>query len=202
MRVGVGVYQAGAGVRLHPRRRRLAGGDGGRAGVQGGALTRDVGPFGGVGAFRHHHVARDAPRTRGQGQRGAMVAGRMRDHAAGRRRFVQRPYGVARAAELEGARPLQRLGLEMQLAAGQRIQCARAQDGRGVRMGCDTGGGGKDVVVGGQGHRHAERLTHRRGSPPAEAGPHGQDANGRRPDGLSTDSMHRADAAYRIPGGS
>src|SRR3546814_5667599 len=64
----------------------------------------------------------------------------MGDHAACGGRVVQRPHRVAGTAELERARALQRLGLEVQRAARDGVDAARTQHRRGVRMRRDTRG--------------------------------------------------------------
>src|SRR3546814_1626071 len=69
----------------------------------------------------------------------------MGDHAACGGRVVQRPHRVAGTAELERARALQRLGLEVQRAARDGVDAARTQHRRGVRMRRDARGGGEDV---------------------------------------------------------
>src|SRR3546814_5668287 len=74
-----------------------------------------------------------------------MVAGRMGDHAACGGRVVQRPHRVAGTAELERARTLQRLGLEVQRAARDGVDAARTQHRRGVRRRRDARRGGEDV---------------------------------------------------------
>src|SRR3546814_5202780 len=55
-------------------------------------------------------------------------------HTARRGGHVQREHRVAGAAELEGADALQVFALEMQAAAGQRVQRARAQHRRDMRQ--------------------------------------------------------------------
>ena len=62
----------------------------------------------------------------------------------------QRPHRIAGAAELERADALQVLGLEGDATAGERVQRARAQHRRDVRMRRDARGGGQDVGKGGQ----------------------------------------------------
>jgi hypothetical protein len=82
------------------------------------------------------------------------------DHSIAGVGLRQRPDRIAGAAELERAAALQRFGLEMQLAAGQRVQRARTQHRGDVGVGCDARGGGQDIVEGRQGQEHRKRLTH------------------------------------------
>ena len=138
------------GVALHLRRLRLARRYGRRATMQGGAVTADRGELGFDRALGHDDVAGDATGARGQRQRAAMVAGGMGDHATRGAGVVQRPDGVARAAELERTGALQRFALEVQFAAGQRVQVARTQHRGDVGMRGDPGGGGKNVPEAGQ----------------------------------------------------
>jgi hypothetical protein len=143
------VHQAGAGVGDDAGGRGLARGLVGGTAVHVGAIGFDRGELHGVGAFGHHHVCRDAAFAGGQGQRRAVVAGGMRDDAAGGGIGVERLHGIAGAAELEGADALQVFALEMQLRAGQRVERARAQHGGVVGMRGDARGGGQHVVEGG-----------------------------------------------------
>ena len=162
------MHEHRAGVALHVGARGLARGDGRRAVVQGGAVGFDRGELGRHRAFGHDDVAGDAARARRQRQRRAVVAGGMRDHAARGLVVGQRPHRVARAAELEGARALQVLGLEVQIGAPTSASIARERS-TGVACACgrDARGGGEDVaegrqVLGGRihgGNANAVRVT-------------------------------------------
>ena len=86
----------------------------------------------------------------GSRQRGAVVAGRMREHAAPRLLLVERPHGVAGAAHLEGADPLQVLALEEERRPRRAVEARRGDDRRAPHEGRDARRGGLDVSVGGQ----------------------------------------------------
>ncbi len=126
-------------------------------------LALDRGDLGRNRALRYHHVASDAAGARGQRQRSAMVTRGMGDHAARGLLRVQRPHRVARAPELERAHPLQMLGLERQLRAGQLIQHTRLQHGGHQRMRRDPRRGGQHVAEVRKMSGHARRLTQQAG---------------------------------------
>ncbi len=113
-------------------------------------MAGNVGQLGRDRAFRHHHVARNAAGARRQRQRGAVVAGRMGNHAGTGAIGIQRPHRVAGAAEFECAAALQVLGLEGQLRAGQRIERARAQHRGHAGVRRDPRSGSQDIVGTGQ----------------------------------------------------
>src|SRR5690606_35502573 len=158
-RIGIGMDQARAGGGDHLRAGRLARGDARRAAVQHGAVPGDRGQLGAHRVGRCHHVAGDAAGGCGQRQRRAVVARGVRGHAVRGRRVGQLPDGIAGAAELERAAALQVLGLERQLAAGDRVQAGRAQQRRGAGMRDDPGRGGQDIVEIGHGGGHGSRLA-------------------------------------------
>ena len=117
-----------------------------------GVRTRVIGAEPAGASEAHDSLVRgDAAGARGQRERGAVVAGRVRDHAARGFAFAQRPDGIAGAAELEGAAALQVLALEVQLRAGQFVECARAQRRRDVGVRRDARGRGEHVLELGQG---------------------------------------------------
>jgi hypothetical protein len=109
--IGVGMHDGRAGVGLHACAGGLARVDGRCAAMQDCARAFDRRELGLHRALRHHDVTGDAAHARGQRQRRAVVAGRMRGDAARRDLVRQRPYCIAGAAELErtdpaaGARP-------------------------------------------------------------------------------------------------
>ena len=74
-------------------------------------------------------------RARRIGERGAVIARRMRDDAAPRLGVAQREHGVGRAARLERADLLQVLALEEELRAGLRVE-RRGSEITGVRCTC------------------------------------------------------------------
>src|SRR5690606_22351494 len=171
-RIGVGMDEGRAGLVLHPRRGFLARGDARRAAVQDRAVALDGRQFRRDRAFGHDHVAGDAAGPRRQRQRRAVVARGVRDHAARGLRVGQRPHRVARAAELEGTGALQRFGLEMQFAAGQRVQGARAQHRGHAGVRRDPRGRRQHVRVARQGHRgtiHRDIVVRGRGPCGADA---------------------------------
>jgi len=71
----------------------------------------------------------------------------MRDDAATRDVFGQRPDRVAGTAELERAHALQLFAFEKQLGAGELVETARAQHRRDLGMRRDARGGVADVTL-------------------------------------------------------
>ncbi len=94
---------------------------------------------------RHHHDTWDTSHGRSVSQGSPVVPGRMRDHAARRRRLVQAQHRVGRAARLERADLLQVLALEERLEPELLIEPPGVQDRRPVDVRCDAARRGADV---------------------------------------------------------
>jgi hypothetical protein len=163
-RVGVGMHERCAGLFAHGVGHRLARDDRRRAAVQRRAAGFDGFEFRRDRTFRHDDVRRDAARLRRERQRRAVIARGMRDDAARGCLVVERPHRVARTAELERAGALEVFAFEEQFRTGERIERARAQHGRDVRVRRDARGGGFDVGEVGRrlrSRRHGSRLRGR-----------------------------------------
>jgi len=116
------VHQRRTGFALHFCAGFLARGLRRRAAVQDAAGAFDVGELGRDGAFGHHDVRGNPACPRGQRQRCAVIAGRVRHHATLRFFFVERPHRIAGTAKLERTAHLQVFALEKQGGTGKRIQ--------------------------------------------------------------------------------
>ena len=141
-RIRIRMHELGAGFGAYRFCRGFARGQRRSAAMQGRATGFDRRELGTHRAFGHDHVRGNAARACGQRERGAMVARRMRDDAARGGGGVERPHRIAGAAELERARALQVLALEVEFRARKRIERARTQHRRRMRMGRDARGGG------------------------------------------------------------
>ena len=171
------MHQCRAQFVLQARAGGFACGQGRRTAMNMRAGGFDQRQLGAHRALGHHHVRGDAAIARGPGQRGAVVAGRVRQHAARGGGGVQRPDRIAGAAELEGAAALQMFGLEVQLRAGLRIEGFVVQDGRQPRVCRDARGGFEDGVEIGQIHDTAPAQTR---SVPRRRRPRGDRTRSRR----------------------
>src|SRR5262249_10356400 len=80
----------------------------------------------------------DAAYRRGTGERGRVVAGRVRGDPASSLLLGERLNGVRRAAILERADALQMLGLHEDLGADPRVERARVKDRRAPRERSDA----------------------------------------------------------------
>ena len=131
--------------------RGIAGAHVGCAADDARALRGDVVQFHLRRALGHHHDRLDAAQPAGHRDRCAMVAGTLGRHAARGDGIGQGEHRVAGATELECARALEVLALEMQRSARQRIQRGAVHHRRGGDPGTDARGGVQHVGPGGQG---------------------------------------------------
>ena len=137
------------GRRFSRFQRRLAKDDSAAVLGDGPALGRRRGA-------RHDDGGRDAAESGGEGERLGVVAGAVRDDAAGGRLGVELPHGVPGAAELEGADLLQMFALEEERPAREPIERPARQHRRHMGIAGDALGRGPDVVQR-DGHRRVSR---------------------------------------------
>jgi hypothetical protein len=123
-----------------------------------GAVALGGRALGRRGVAGHQDRGPRAVLARGERESLGVVARGDRAHAVG----AQRRHGIAGAAELEGARPLEVLGLQRHRCADARVERARAQQRGAVRDAVDPRGRRVHVV-----DRDRQRRGRRHGATPA-----------------------------------
>ncbi len=131
----------------------LAGGVGGFAEDDVGAVAAHGIDLGLGRGFRHDHRGGDAAGGRGARQRLAVIAAGMRGHAARGLLGVERKHGVGGATRLERAGFLKVLALEEQRGTGGFVERAAGQNRRAMDVISDALAGGHQV--GGGRTRHS-----------------------------------------------